>query len=649
MLDALKFPITAEAYTAGAFRDVKQQLIGVKGALTDVRKEAAAVGGKVGSIGRLFGAAGAKSGQVQNQMRMLAFQINQVGQQGLATGNYMQALTIQIPDMLAAFGSLKLILLGGAAAFGASMIPAIIGAQNQVESFGDALSSLRGEISSSRGDLDLLTNNFSGLRGEISGAVWDVKSLGVGIGQVSLRRLSEEADDLTKSLTAMYNGNAWINQSRREQLISVFPEMGRGVNALAAAIVRLRDADGVDVQITAAKDLRELFVALAGNVSDMTSAEYDYYTAILDTERVLRERKRVVEETERSIADATGAANEILVPFRSLNSLLLMVRDNASGLATEFRNAAAAAAALADNRYKMDTLAYSTRFSDEEALMGQSLTPMQITEEMRRRALNLPARSGGGGGMSELERATNAFQSLRGQIDPTWRALQDYNDAVLTLDSAQRLGLIPTQEEYNQLLQLTRQHFDEVSDGALGLAQDANGLKGVFKDVGESIAGVMGSVGQLLGEGLKGVKSWGDVFIGVLQSVGNALMNSGLDGIGKTTTEFFGPAVGDFLTGFLGSLFGFANGGSFTVGGGGGTDSQLVAFRATPNERVTITRPDQSGGSTGVAVSFAPVIDARGADNGAVARLQEALRRAQAEFEPRVLDTLRVARQRRMI
>ncbi len=41
---------------------------------------------------------------------------------------------------------------------------------------------------------------------------------------------------------------------------------------------------------------------------------------------------------------------------------------------------------------------------------------------------------------------------------------------------------------------------------------------------------------------------------------------------------------------------GFAMGGSFRVGGSGGIDSQLVQFRASPNETVTIRRPDQGGG-----------------------------------------------------
>lgn len=38
---------------------------------------------------------------------------------------------------------------------------------------------------------------------------------------------------------------------------------------------------------------------------------------------------------------------------------------------------------------------------------------------------------------------------------------------------------------------------------------------------------------------------------------------------------------------------GFATGGSFTVPGGGGVDSQMVAFRATPGERVNVATPTQ--------------------------------------------------------
>jgi hypothetical protein len=56
--------------------------------------------------------------------------------------------------------------------------------------------------------------------------------------------------------------------------------------------------------------------------------------------------------------------------------------------------------------------------------------------------------------------------------------------------------------------------------------------------------------------------------------------------------------------GLLAGLFGFARGGAFTVGGSGGRDSQLVAFNATPGERVNVRRPGQDiGGGLVVEVN----------------------------------------------
>lgn len=66
-----------------------------------------------------------------------------------------------------------------------------------------------------------------------------------------------------------------------------------------------------------------------------------------------------------------------------------------------------------------------------------------------------------------------------------------------------------------------------------------------------------------------------------------------------------GGSSGSGLLGGLGSLFGFANGGDFTVnprtsvGSLNGVDNRLVAFRARDGEKVSVTKPGQrsSGGS----------------------------------------------------
>jgi hypothetical protein len=82
-----------------------------------------------------------------------------------------------------------------------------------------------------------------------------------------------------------------------------------------------------------------------------------------------------------------------------------------------------------------------------------------------------------------------------------------------------------------------------------------------------------------------------------------------------------GLGWGDAIFSGVKSLFGFANGGDFTVGGSGGTDSQLVAFRATPGEAVSIRTPGQSRNSAG-AVAVHMHNDFRGATVDAVKYFQ---------------------------
>jgi lambda family phage tail tape measure protein len=90
-------------------------------------------------------------------------------------------------------------------------------------------------------------------------------------------------------------------------------------------------------------------------------------------------------------------------------------------------------------------------------------------------------------------------------------------------------------------------------------------------------------------------------------------------------------------------LFGFAGGGGFTVDGTGGTDSQVVAFRATPGEDVTIRTPAQQNADGGGAIVIYQTnnIDSRtdqasimaamvAAKNAAVAEIYDAKRRGRA-------------------
>lgn len=85
--------------------------------------------------------------------------------------------------------------------------------------------------------------------------------------------------------------------------------------------------------------------------------------------------------------------------------------------------------------------------------------------------------------------------------------------------------------------------------------------------------------------------------------------------ITKPLTNLLNSVVGSLFGGSSGSFLGigggaatpaYATGGSFTVGGSGGVDSQLVQLRASPGERVNVSRSGQAseGGSSGVTNVF---------------------------------------------
>lgn len=85
-------------------------------------------------------------------------------------------------------------------------------------------------------------------------------------------------------------------------------------------------------------------------------------------------------------------------------------------------------------------------------------------------------------------------------------------------------------------------------------------------------------------------------FAGVLQDLASQFLASEifklLSSIGEGGGGGFLSSIGSFF-GQGAGLPGFQGGGSFQVGGSGGPDSQVVAFRASPMENVNVTRPGQ--------------------------------------------------------
>lgn len=131
-----------------------------------------------------------------------------------------------------------------------------------------------------------------------------------------------------------------------------------------------------------------------------------------------------------------------------------------------------------------------------------------------------------------------------------------------------------------------------------GLAGSTKKLSKGFKDAGSAAQSAFGDLGSMLSGAIQGTQSLGDIASNVLGNLTNFFANQAVSGLSGVFSGLFGGG-GGFFSSLFGGLMGFANGGSFNVGGAGGIDSQVVAFRASPNENVTITKPGQDMPSNG--------------------------------------------------
>ena len=144
------------------------------------------------------------------------------------------------------------------------------------------------------------------------------------------------------------------------------------------------------------------------------------------------------------------------------------------------------------------------------------------------------------------------------------------------------------------------------------------------KDYGKALDKTNDKMGQA---GAKGAMDFGATLSGMASGAASA--------VGGTIGSFFGHKFADLL--------GFQHGGSFKVGGTGGKDSQLVAFKASPREKVSVETPNQQGKQGSGNVTY---IDARGVDPGQMDRLIQIVRDLDESVEIRAINSTADARDR---
>lgn len=187
-------------------------------------------------------------------------------------------------------------------------------------------------------------------------------------------------------------------------------------------------------------------------------------------------------------------------------------------------------------------------------------------------------------------------------------------------------------EEMKQSAYETRnlnQQVLKLSEVVPEAAAATEGLGSAFSDV------FAGTISSALSDAIDGTFKLKDA----VKDLVNSLANSAIQNLFSSLSGGTAGTAGGGLFAGLGKLFGFAKGGTIFPGGAGGIDSQLVAFRKSPNERVDITKPGQrlERGSGERGTTY---IDARGADPGQIQLLREELRSMNSGLSRRIVNTV---------
>lgn len=233
-----------------------------------------------------------------------------------------------------------------------------------------------------------------------------------------------------------------------------------------------------------------------------------------------------------------------------------------------------------------------------------------------------------------LTAETAAMATLNPLMNDYSHAVEKARAAQELLSAAKRQGLEITPELISSI-DILAERYAGASSAAAMLAESQENLKKQASELNEVAKSSLGSFIQDMLDG----KSAADALANSLKNIGNKLIDMGLNSL------FGGGGAGG---GLFGALFGGfrANGGPVQAG-----RAYVVGERRpevfVPNQAGSIIPrvPNMAGagGGPGITVDAKTTIDARGADPSAIARLEAAVARRDAELPSRIISEVRKA------
>tara|TARA_R110000850_G_scaffold225728_1_gene351114 strand:- start:2144 stop:4051 length:1908 start_codon:yes stop_codon:yes gene_type:complete len=496
-----------------------------------------------------------------NGMRNAAMQLSQVGQQTMATGNLIQSLAIQLPDLALGFGAVG--IMGGVAA--GALLPLAanaLGLGEQSETLAEQIDAVSEALAQQEAAAELAgmsTAQLDQKYGQFASTMQTTLSM---LSNIAAREAQRQIDGLSESLGDLL-GTAGDGEGRAAlagffdvNIMLAFTDKAREARAEARGLTQefqsaqraLVDANGdIDQQIMATQRLLSAANDLALSKDGINNQEAELI-------KQLSEALEVMIAQKEATLDAGSAAASLAAEARALADPIGAAADEAARLANNLNAAMAAqrSSNLASQyaQYGAGRVAGEGLIRENSALYGGN---GDVLTAEKARLANLAKRaekSSRSGGISkaarEAQRSQNELDREAERIIEGLKSAHDkYNDSIAQATKLREAGVL-SQEQYNaQVAQLgqefkdqqpfVREYKDSLIDAAMGGADAFDSLRDAIIRAGLEYA--LFGTGQFAPSGGGG---WGGLLTGLLPSfdgggfTGSGSRTGGMDGKGGT-------------------------------------------------------------------------------------------------------------------
>ncbi|ETX26513.1 hypothetical protein, partial [Roseivivax isoporae] len=486
-------------------------------------------------------------------LRQVSMQLSQVAQQGAATGNYLQALAIQAPDLALGFGALG-IAAGAAIPILFGVAQAAMGASEEIEKLDvqGAYSAAASAIDAAREAQDRYSAavRLSGVyQREVTAEVLSSLRLEAqareALAALEVERLNRQRRTLEANLAAS-----------REQLDRLLRDVNQGLEFDPNADFMNSEVERARLQ--AVQDVLDANEDLLSSIREQ-QAELDLVNALV--EQGHGEAAEMVSQLlEAATAAGTIAATDFAGTISAAADQAARLADNMEGSAAAWA-AFNAARAMAELPPGMTTGEGITSLDLEGGNIDDYLPPeLPAFNAPRFSTQGRKGRSGGGGsGKSEAERKaeqeTNRLLSERDRILRDLEGpLEEYERKLADLNELQKRGELTT-DQYNAALARLDEQRMQAEWGAV-----IEGIESVSDAMANAIVN-----GENMGEAL------GNIFRGIAADILSAGIREALMSVFNGTMQ--GGGGGGFLGGIMSAI-------SSVIGGRRAAGGPVSAGRA---------------------------------------------------------------------